>query len=704
MTFLEKTIGDSADKHTKAVEGAMCKLDQMFTRLSACERAGNSIGDLQRAHASLSTEKTQLEAHHATLKERVDFLETTLGDNVDKHAKALDALRKDHTKLLGESKVKHSQFEVQHSSVSDRLAYLEKLIGDSADRHKEELDSAHSKIETLHGRVSQCEASGRLVASLRQANASMSSEKEATEAHHSSLEERIDYLERIMGDSADRHAQELQEAHRKIDSLHGRLSEERNSREGHHNQINDYLAREKAAREAQHSTVQDRLEHLESYLGQSSRDLQSQHGSFHSRLGVLEQRVGNELAELRETFNAEKHLRTQHQDAVAEHLDSEKVAREVYERGVQSHLTGEKKARGLHEQLIQEQLSHERQARDRHVEHISELLSREKETWEKHFELHQQGLQHESAARESVHKDIYDTIAKERRMREEGHSTHMDAINREKSARKSMEDLLQAEKAERSKHHETVAERVDSLQRTVNIFDSLIRKEMEERTRENKRVWDAIDNHTHDLSTQILEVDAEKTSNSEPLIRESLTMEAMEARNSPHNLPPSRPVSTSVRTVSSTQASPVPPIYAWSPTQTPSEPRLDTPTIQATVLSRPAVMPMMTQAVHSSMVRVRSPVRQASYRSLVGVQSPPLSTMGSVAIQSTALSAFDALDRNHDGVVSRAEFQAALGSTLSGSATPQARARSPAKEVRVEQITVGHTRFPGERHHEAHPN
>ena len=58
---------------------------------------------------------------------------------------------------------------------------------------------------------------------------------------------------------------------------------------------------------------------------------------------------------------------------------------------------------------------------------------------------------------------------------------------------------------------------VDSLQKSMSIFDSLVRKareilarqcnsvldqEIEERTKEYRRLWDAIDTHTHDLSTQ----------------------------------------------------------------------------------------------------------------------------------------------------------------------------------------------------------
>lgn len=79
-----------------------------------------------------------------------------------------------------------------------------------------------------------------------------------------------------------------------------------------------------------------------------------------------------------------------------------------------------------------------------------------------------------------------------------------DIVHKEKAARGAIEELLAQEKAERSKHHSSFEERVDSVQKTLGIFDSLLRKEIEERSKEYRRLWDAIDTHTHDLSTQVI--------------------------------------------------------------------------------------------------------------------------------------------------------------------------------------------------------
>merc|ERR1719464_1313862 len=89
---------------------------------------------------------------HATLQERVDFLERTLGDSADKHQKELESLRVAHARHdaatgkhagdLESLKAAHSH----HAGMAERLAYIEKTLGDSADKHAREvaaLKAAH---------------------------------------------------------------------------------------------------------------------------------------------------------------------------------------------------------------------------------------------------------------------------------------------------------------------------------------------------------------------------------------------------------------------------------------------------------------------------------------------------------------------------------------------------------------------------------
>merc|ERR1740138_694675 len=137
-------LGDSADKHAEEMAAAHLKIDQVHGRLSACEAHGNTLGELKKAHSNLANDKKALDSHHATLKERVDFLESALGDNVDKHDKASAKVDQLHNRLCGVEKYGASITDLQknhaqllnntahHASLQERMDYVEKTIGDSA--------------------------------------------------------------------------------------------------------------------------------------------------------------------------------------------------------------------------------------------------------------------------------------------------------------------------------------------------------------------------------------------------------------------------------------------------------------------------------------------------------------------------------------------------------------------------------------------
>ena len=128
-------------------------------------------------------------------EERVDYLESAIGDSADKHARELENLKTVHSRLQTESKAKElsvcfqrmravtpSCQEAHHANVVERLTTLEKTIGESADKHAQdpcvdgesscgnlysfsigccqELAAAHGKIASMHTRLSTCEATG----------------------------------------------------------------------------------------------------------------------------------------------------------------------------------------------------------------------------------------------------------------------------------------------------------------------------------------------------------------------------------------------------------------------------------------------------------------------------------------------------------------------------------------------------------------
>ncbi|CAE8688874.1 unnamed protein product [Polarella glacialis] len=479
LEFIEGSLGDSADNHTQELKAAHAKIDKMGARMVVCEKHGNMVQDLQRAHGDMSKEhREKLDTVHASVSERLNYLESIIGDSADKHVKELESVKVASSKLATEAKAR----DAHHASVAERLDYVEKLMGDSMDKHNREIQVAHSKLEQVQSRVVEVEAKGAHIDTIRKSHATLVSERAVKDAHQSSLQERIDYLEKLMGDSADRHAKEIAAVKTSAEQLHSRLHEERQIREQAHGSLENQLNKEREGRGTHHASFEERVQHLEHALGEHQ----------------------SSVSELTNHSHSEVQSRMQHHESITEHLANERHAREAHERQVQSHLTSERKAREVHESLVNDQFGNEKGARERHHAHLHELIGREKDARDKHHETHKEMLARERSTAEARHRDLQEVVHKEKGMREQHSSMWQESMQKEKASRTAIEDLLAQEKAERSQHHETIAERVDSLHRTVGVFDSLIRKEIDERSKEYRRIWDAIDNHTHDLSTQVI--------------------------------------------------------------------------------------------------------------------------------------------------------------------------------------------------------
>ncbi|CAE7633212.1 unnamed protein product [Symbiodinium pilosum] len=393
------TLSERVNNLEKELASTGAKVDAAHSRVSderaAREAHGASLDSLQKAHSTLQSQKTQQEASHASLRERVEFLESSIGDNADKHGKALAELKTSHQKLMTDAKTK----ETAHSSMSERLVYLEQLLGDSATKHAQELADARAKLDDMHARVSKCEVHGEHIDSLKKAHTTMANGKAALEEHHAGLSERVKFLEKALGDSADRHSAELATTRSKVESLHSRLGIEQ---------------QERSVNQAKHYSLEERLNFLETYLGES----REKHGSSeHSRLDV-------KLEDLRDQIHSERTMRTRQGEAISEHLESEKRAREALEEAVAHHMANHKQTLESHEKRVQEQFGHERVARERHADHVEALVKQEKDARGQHHEI------------------------------------HTDLISKERAARQQIEELLQKETSERSRHHETIGERV----------------------------------------------------------------------------------------------------------------------------------------------------------------------------------------------------------------------------------------------------
>jgi len=196
VAFVENVLGDSADKHAS-------ELDVLKANDAKHDAAhGKFIRDLEAV-------KEVVHSTHSTLEQRIELLDGLMNESGSKHARELQTLKASHEKQakeLGVMKVNHEQ----HAGIAERMDYLERLVGDSADRHAQELQAikdAHSKHGTIQNRHAK--------------------ELEAAQAKHATLGERLEYLEKLFGDSADHHMKELQsltDMHSKHLSAHRKLT------------------------------------------------------------------------------------------------------------------------------------------------------------------------------------------------------------------------------------------------------------------------------------------------------------------------------------------------------------------------------------------------------------------------------------------------------------------------------------------------
>jgi len=120
-------------------------------------------------------------------------------------------------------------------------------------------------------------------------------------------------------------------------------------------------------------------------------------------------------------------------------------------------------------------------------------------------------LEQELKARETSNENVTELVAREKAAREQSHQTLRELIQNEREARenamnRSKARILQEPTADVA-NGDAIMTRMDSLERTISFFDELTRKEKDDRLHEVKRIWDAIDSHTHDLSTTIAGTD-----------------------------------------------------------------------------------------------------------------------------------------------------------------------------------------------------
>lgn len=197
VDYLEKALGDSSDRHTRELEALRVAHQKMVAEHKGQEQGHGQVSDRV---TQLQREKEELRAHHMSLTERMDYLETLLGESAEKHAQELETFKDKHAKLdAGANKLCS-----HHAGLEERMEYLEAKIGDSFDKHAKELSNVHAKVEELHGKLQDQKSTReeKLLYFNGHLQQQVTAQKTGDE-RHASMEERLKFLESLMGDNAE---------------------------------------------------------------------------------------------------------------------------------------------------------------------------------------------------------------------------------------------------------------------------------------------------------------------------------------------------------------------------------------------------------------------------------------------------------------------------------------------------------------------
>jgi len=216
-----------------------------------------------------------------------------MGDSCEKHARAIEAaVAARSSPLVSRPKVR----ERETTSVYERLDYVEGVVGDSLEKSKRDLAAAHVKLDLFAVRVTNCEAAKEAVSALREAHESLTQEHSE---RHATIMQRVDYLEKLIGDSADRHAKELAKhkaAHSEAMAQHAKIVDDcRQRMDCLGKSVDDHVER--------HSNELKRVTNAHAQLstdlerhGKKQSRIDQSHSTIGERVDALEAKVGELLA------------------------------------------------------------------------------------------------------------------------------------------------------------------------------------------------------------------------------------------------------------------------------------------------------------------------------------------------------------------------------------------------------------------------
>jgi chromosome segregation ATPase len=334
IDYLEKMLGESADKHADEISAAHSKLEEMY-------RMTHSKFDEMHGHfnGSMKDEALLRDKSLATVEERIKYFEDLMNGASDGHNQRFDDLHNKHEAAfqrlhefdrlcqelkghVGDDKVTRDEYQ---QVCEKKLECLENMCGQQDDRHGKFSET----IDVIHRRFERFE----------EVHGNLQSESDAREQHHATLFQRMDYLEKLIGDNADKHSKELEAAHHKLTATRDKLDEASQMMDASHGKIDGF-----------HGDLQAKIDGLHSSFMAGQDGFQESHHSIGERLAYLERLMGDS-ADLHE--ETKKTMNDAHQKLaeIHGHIQGEK-------QDVQNSITGWREQHERHSATLEQRVEY----------------------------------------------------------------------------------------------------------------------------------------------------------------------------------------------------------------------------------------------------------------------------------------------------------------------------------------------------------
>merc|ERR1719171_726637 len=215
---------EHADRHGDALELEKQAREQHRAAMEG--RIDEILNEAAGRHGAITD-------HHATIGEELEAIKEALAKETGTRESDVYELRE----LVGGETLARQD---HHSSVKELIAAekkeREKMNKAFAD-DREARDGRHIDLEQRlaehHGSMQELMAAERKTRETAHGRLQDNhmNEKAARETHHASMSERIDYLEKLLNDSADKYARDMEAGHNKLrDEMKGHITIEKAAR------------------------------------------------------------------------------------------------------------------------------------------------------------------------------------------------------------------------------------------------------------------------------------------------------------------------------------------------------------------------------------------------------------------------------------------------------------------------------------------